>query len=320
MKKLLLVLLIVAVAVGLGGCDGANITEDRDERGTSETYILTVEKTGEGTVTPETGAHQYSEVTVVNLEAVSASGWEFSHWQGEVAAANDPKTTVIVDGNKTVRAVFNEEDDSNDNDEEDGESIYNGRVVIEGNSPGKQIELIIENENFVEIGTVKTDSMGFYTITSDLIEKDDVIRIVASVLRNYQESYVMSKGLATWVYTDHFTVAEGNWDLPELDLYAYGLKLVKPAIDERVSSFPYQVEINEYKRNMNQNYWLYFYDINNNFVGHGAEVFAGKYYNFDGRLYDGSYLNQDAFWHVSVFYEEKGYMVIIDTWGNWVFR
>ena len=320
MKKLLLVLLIVAVVVGLGGCDGANITEDRDERGTSETYILTVEKTGEGTVTPETGAHQYSEVTVVNLEAVSASGWEFSHWQGEVAAANDPKTTVIVDGNKTVRAVFSEEDDSNDNDEEDGESIYNGRVVIEGNSPGKQIELIIENENFVEIGTVKTDSMGFYTITSDLIEKDDVIRIVASVLRNYQESYVMSKGLATWVYTDHFTVAEGNWDLPELDLYAYGLKLVKPAIDERVSSFPYQVEINEYKRNMNQNYWLYFYDINNNFVGHGAEVFAGKYYNFDGRLTDGSYLNQDAFWYVSAFYEEKGYMVIIDTWGNWVFR
>jgi len=320
MKKLLLVLLILAVAVGWGGCDGATITEDRDERGTSETYILTVEKTGEGTVTPETGAHQYSEVTVVNLEAVSASGWEFSHWQGEVAAANDPKTTVIVDGNKTVRAVFNEEDDSNDNDEEDGESIYNGRVVIEGNSPGKQIELIIENENFVEIGTVKTDSMGFYTITSDLIEKDDVIRIVASVLRNYQESYVMSKGLATWVYTDHFTVAEGNWDLPELDLYAYGLELVKPAIDERVSFFPYQVEINEYKRNMNQNYWLYFYDLNDNFVGYGAEAFAGKYNNFDGRLTDGSYINQDAFWYVSAFYEEKGFMVVIDTLGHRVFR
>src|SRR5690554_841380 len=72
------------------------------------TYTLTVQVEGNGTVTPAPGAHEYEEGTIVNLEATAGEGYEFSHWTGDVADTQNSVTTVTMDADKTVTAVFTE--------------------------------------------------------------------------------------------------------------------------------------------------------------------------------------------------------------------
>ncbi len=48
--------------------------------------------------------------TIVDLEAVADSGWGFSHWEGQVANNNLPQTTVLMDEDKSITAVFEEEE------------------------------------------------------------------------------------------------------------------------------------------------------------------------------------------------------------------
>ena len=61
---------------------------------------------GQGTTTPAAGQHVYPAGTVVDLSATPAIGWKFSRWAGEVAEPNSPTTTVTMDRDKEVTAVF----------------------------------------------------------------------------------------------------------------------------------------------------------------------------------------------------------------------
>lgn len=66
----------------------------------------------DNTTAPEPGAHLLDEGSNAPITAVAAAGWRFDHWDVEpVSAAGvaDPysvSTTVLVDQNKVVRAVF----------------------------------------------------------------------------------------------------------------------------------------------------------------------------------------------------------------------
>ena len=73
---------------------------------TQITYVLTVQVVGQGTTTPAAGQHVYPAGTVVDLSATPAIGWKFSRWAGEVAEPNSPTTTVTMDRDKEVTAVF----------------------------------------------------------------------------------------------------------------------------------------------------------------------------------------------------------------------
>ena len=71
---------------------------------------LTVEVVGEGSVKVD-GVEYTAPITVdygtsLDLSAVPAAGWKFSHWAGEVAEPNSPTTTVTMDKDKQVAAVF----------------------------------------------------------------------------------------------------------------------------------------------------------------------------------------------------------------------
>jgi hypothetical protein len=70
------------------------------------TYTLTTQVTGQGTVTPASGV--YSSGTVVNISATASSGWEFDHWEVDLTGDTNP-TTITMNANKTVRAVFVQE-------------------------------------------------------------------------------------------------------------------------------------------------------------------------------------------------------------------
>lgn len=71
--------------------------------GTSSLYfMLAVNASGLGTIM---GAGAYAPSAIVPLNAAASSGWAFSHWEGDMTGYINP-TTVLMDGNKTVTAVF----------------------------------------------------------------------------------------------------------------------------------------------------------------------------------------------------------------------
>jgi len=70
------------------------------------TRVLAVDADGQGTVDPGKGAHTYDKDSVVNLSAFAAAGWRFDRWEGPVANASQPVTTVTVSEDLAVKAVF----------------------------------------------------------------------------------------------------------------------------------------------------------------------------------------------------------------------
>jgi hypothetical protein len=73
---------------------------------TQITYTLTMAVDGNGSVTPSTGDHSYASGDVVPISATPQSSWLFDHWEGAVVDSSSSETTVLVDDNKTVTAVF----------------------------------------------------------------------------------------------------------------------------------------------------------------------------------------------------------------------
>ncbi|NLM39279.1 MAG: N-acetylmuramoyl-L-alanine amidase [Firmicutes bacterium] len=96
MQKSLFFILILAGVVGLSGCglEAPGFVS------------LSFEPVGEGTILPSSGTRQYEQGTLVEIEAVPAQGWEFSHWAGEVSEATAPQTAVLADRDKIIQAVF----------------------------------------------------------------------------------------------------------------------------------------------------------------------------------------------------------------------
>ncbi len=81
----------------------ARIVDDKTQQ-----YTLTVESTGQGTVSPEEGEQEYSSGTAVDLTATPSTDWTFSHWEGPVTDPHAVSTTLFMDGNHVVIAVFQE--------------------------------------------------------------------------------------------------------------------------------------------------------------------------------------------------------------------
>ncbi len=68
--------------------------------------VLTVSMQGDGTTTPEAGKAAYDEDEEVNLTATPAADFEFDRWIGDVADAQSASTSVTMDDDKQIEAVF----------------------------------------------------------------------------------------------------------------------------------------------------------------------------------------------------------------------
>ncbi|MEA3298156.1 MAG: hypothetical protein U9Q31_01430 [Chloroflexota bacterium] len=69
-------------------------------------YTLTMQTTGEGSVTP--GTQMYNSGTVVDITATPMEGWKFDSWSGSVADDSLATTTVTISGNTTIVANFSQ--------------------------------------------------------------------------------------------------------------------------------------------------------------------------------------------------------------------
>jgi hypothetical protein len=68
--------------------------------------ILDVQPSEGGTTDPDPGTHEYSLGEVVPLHAVPDTGYAFVKWEGGVADPDTASTTVTMDGDRSVTAVF----------------------------------------------------------------------------------------------------------------------------------------------------------------------------------------------------------------------
>ncbi|MCU7521175.1 MAG: DNRLRE domain-containing protein [Ignavibacteria bacterium] len=70
-------------------------------------YDLNVNKTGSGTVTKTPEAPNYLAGSTVTLKAEGDLGWKFEGWTGGLSGNQNP-VSILMDGNKTVTALFTE--------------------------------------------------------------------------------------------------------------------------------------------------------------------------------------------------------------------
>jgi len=69
------------------------------------TLSVTADPDNGGSVILSPGGDSYISGTEVTLTAVSSSGYQFSHWSGDISSTSST-TTVIMDGDKSVTANF----------------------------------------------------------------------------------------------------------------------------------------------------------------------------------------------------------------------
>ncbi len=70
-----------------------------------QTYTLTVNVTGSGSVSKAPDQAQYGSGAVVQLTAVPAAGWVFSGWSGDLTGSTNP-ASITMSANRTVTATF----------------------------------------------------------------------------------------------------------------------------------------------------------------------------------------------------------------------
>ncbi len=87
----------------------ATITMDADKTVTATftriQHTLTVNTTGNGSVSLSPAGGTYDEGTTVTLTATPDAGWEFAGWSGDLTGTNNP-ATITMDADKTVTATF----------------------------------------------------------------------------------------------------------------------------------------------------------------------------------------------------------------------
>lgn len=102
---LILGLLMLVVTPGCLGRRG-NDTVEESLPPAGEDVVLTVQVEGEGEVVPAAGRYAAPRDALVDLRAVPGTGWRFEEWRGPVADRGAAETSVTMDGDRTVQAVF----------------------------------------------------------------------------------------------------------------------------------------------------------------------------------------------------------------------
>ena len=107
-KYLFLVSILIILAFSLSGCFFG--TDDKTVEST-DMYELTIEIEGQGLVRDlKEGVHEFEDGAIVDLKAKAKDGWQFKRWVGPVSEKYERKTSVHMNSNQHVVAVFEEKE------------------------------------------------------------------------------------------------------------------------------------------------------------------------------------------------------------------
>lgn len=68
---------------------------------------LTIGAIGQGTTDPPPGSWEYEDGAPVTVSALPGAGWQFDHWEGDIAGSENPATFIIT-ADMAITAVFSE--------------------------------------------------------------------------------------------------------------------------------------------------------------------------------------------------------------------
>ena len=72
---------------------------------TQYNYTLTINTSGQGSVSKSSSQASYTSGSIVQLTATPSPGWGFTGWSGDLAGSANP-ATITMNGNKAVTATF----------------------------------------------------------------------------------------------------------------------------------------------------------------------------------------------------------------------
>jgi len=124
---------------------------------------LSINIVGNGSVTKDPDLPTYAYGTVVDLEALAATGWTFTGWSGDLAGSTNP-TSITMDGNKTVTATFTRNTYTIVSSATSGGTILPlGTIYV--NNGGNQSYTMTANTGY-QIDSVKVDNVNQGAISS----------------------------------------------------------------------------------------------------------------------------------------------------------
>jgi hypothetical protein len=106
-KSILILAIILSIGAGLGGGYALLRHIGYTPPPPFVQYHLTIQSTTGGCMTqPGEGFFTYKAGSVVNLTAVPASGYRFSHWSGDAVGTSPTTAIIIMDSDKCAVANF----------------------------------------------------------------------------------------------------------------------------------------------------------------------------------------------------------------------
>ncbi|PRX34750.1 hypothetical protein BX659_10265 [Orenia metallireducens] len=157
--KLLLLLSLIVSATLVVGCSSESLDELREDK-----VNLTIEIEGEGNVKDfSQGVHQLDKDAKIALEAIAdeGQGYEFSEWKGEVTNKSSATTTILMDKDKIVTAVFVKHNEAIvETAEELNQAITNESVT----------DIILAKDITANVSATRLVNINFagYTITGNI--------------------------------------------------------------------------------------------------------------------------------------------------------
>jgi len=154
------------------------------------TYTLTVDVTGSGSVAHFPDQTTYTHGTSVQLTATPATGWHFTGWSGDLSGTTNP-ATITIDGNKAITGTF----------------AINTFTITPFAGPNGSISPATPQ-------TVDYDSNLTFTITPNtgyhvldaLVDGSSVGAVTSYIFTNLTENYTIAASFAIDTYTDTYTL------------------------------------------------------------------------------------------------------------------
>ncbi len=160
-------ILLVSLTLTMAACDMG----DREEDPTPETYSITFDIIGEGEIVePEEG--DYPEGTTI-ISASADDGWVFYRWEGDVQEEYEEETSIYLDEDKEIVAIFIEdyEGDYNDDGFAGWEGTEDNPYLIKNPAQLNNVRDELES-HFILINDVDLTDFNDWDPIGDFEEKD----------------------------------------------------------------------------------------------------------------------------------------------------